>query len=138
MLRTFFRPGVSAGTMIIDARSYASAFGSVTTIAIKKSAIMPFDVNHLCPLITHSSPSSSAVVESRVGSDPAVFGSVIENADRILPSSSGRSHRSFCSSVPKWARTSELPESGAWLPKTIGPQTEAPSISCMRPSFTWP
>src|SRR5438876_1042308 len=64
MLRTFFKPGVSAGTMIIDARSYVSAFGSVTTIAIRKSAIMPLDVNHFWPLITHSSPSSSAVVES--------------------------------------------------------------------------
>src|SRR2546430_16302856 len=89
MLRTFFSPGASAGTMIIDARSYASADGSVTTIAIKKSAIMPFEVNHLWPLITHSSPFSSAVVFNRVGSEPAVSGSVIENADRILPSSSG-------------------------------------------------
>ena len=124
--------------MIIDARSYASAFGSVTTIAIRKSAIMPLDVNHLWPLITHSSPSSSAVVESSVGSDPAVFGSVIENAERILPSSSGCSQRFFCSSVPKWARISEFPESGAWLPNTIGPQIEAPSISCIRPSFTCP
>src|SRR5437764_1408410 len=62
MLRTFFNPGASAGTMIIDARSYGSASGSVTTIAMRKSAIMPFDVNHLWPLMTHSSPSNTAVV----------------------------------------------------------------------------
>src|SRR6266567_2719693 len=31
-----------------------------------------------------------------------------------------------------------LPESGAWLPKMIGAHTVAPSISCMRPSFTCP
>src|SRR5207244_12005389 len=123
MLRSLFNPGASAGTMIIDARSYESADDSVTTIAIKKSAIMPFDVNHLWPLITHSSPFSSAVVFNRVGSEPAVSGSVIENADRILPSSSGCNQRVFCSSVPKWARISELPESGAWVPTTIGHQT---------------
>ncbi len=99
---------------------------------------MPFDVNHLWPLITHSSPSSTAVVESVVGSEPAVFGSVMENAERIWPSRSGWSQRFFCASVPKWASTSELPESGAWLPKTIGAHTVAPSISCMRPSFTCP
>ena len=53
MLRTRLRPGVSVGTMIIDARSHRLASGSVTTMAIRKSAIIPFDVNHLWPLITH-------------------------------------------------------------------------------------
>src|SRR5713101_2429387 len=138
MLRSFFKPGASPGTMIIEARSYASACGSVTTMAMRKSAIMPFDVNHLWPLITHSSRSSTAVVESSVGSEPAVLGSVMENAERIWPSSSGRSQRCFCASVPKVARTSELPESGAWLPNTVGAHTLAPSISCIRPSFTCP
>ena len=38
----------------------------------------------------------------------------------------------------KWARISEFPLSGAWLPKTIGAHIVAPSISCIRPSFTWP
>ena len=67
----------------------------MTTIAIRKSAIMPFDVNHLCPLMTHSPFFSSAVDESSVGSEPAVLGSVIENAERILPSSRGWSHCLF-------------------------------------------
>ena len=107
-------------------------------MAIRKSAIMPLDVNHLWPLITHSLPFSTAVVESKVGSEPALSGSVIEKADRRRPSSSGCSHRSFWAGVPKWARISEFPESGAWLPNTIGAHTLAPSISCINPSFTWP
>jgi hypothetical protein len=110
----------------------------VTAITIRKSAIMPLVVNHLWPLMTHSSPSSTAVVESRVGSEPAFCGSVIEKPERISPASSGCSQRSFCSGEPKCASTSELPESGAWLPKTIGAQTEEPSTSCISPSLTWP
>jgi hypothetical protein len=40
-------------------------------------------------------------------------GSVIANADRISPSSSGASHRSRCSGVPNRCRISMLPVSGA-------------------------
>ena len=69
--------------------------------------------------MTHSSPSRTAVVVSSVGSAPAP-GSVIENADRSLPSSSGRIQRSFCSSVPPSDSSSLLPESGALLPNTDG------------------
>src|SRR5438874_2317191 len=99
---------------------------------------MPLLVNHLCPLMTHSSPSSTAVVDMFTGSEPACSGSVIEKAEKIFLSSSGSSHCRFCSSVPKSASTSELPVSGALLPKMIGPQNEVPSISCMSPSLTWP
>src|SRR5216684_3901843 len=105
MLRSFFKPGASPGTMIIEARSYASACGSVTTMAIRKSAIIPFDVNHLWPLITHSSPSSTAVVESIVGSEPAVLGSVMENGGRIArmkpASSTSRTSSGYTSSRTK-------------------------------------
>ena len=31
-------------------------------MTMKKSAASPLEVNHLCPLITHSSPSRMAVV----------------------------------------------------------------------------
>ena len=55
-----------------------------------------------------------------VGSEPALSGSVIENADLRSPASSGYSHCSFWSSVPASASTSELPESGAPLPNTTG------------------
>ena len=43
----------------------------------------------------------------------AIPGSVIRNADRILPSINGSSHSFFCASVPYRARTSMLPVSGA-------------------------
>ncbi len=75
--------------MNIDARWCGRASGSVTAITIRKSAIEPFDENHLWPLITHSSPSRTARVSSSVGSEPAVSGSVIENADFRSPASSG-------------------------------------------------
>ena len=48
-----------------------------------------------------------------VASELATAGSVIANAERISPSSSGASQRSFCSSVPNWASTSMFPVSGA-------------------------
>jgi hypothetical protein len=48
-----------------------------------------------------------------VASDEATSGSVIAKAERISPSSSGRSQRSRCSSVPNWESTSMLPVSGA-------------------------
>ena len=73
-------------------------------IAIRKSASFPFEVNHLCPLITHSSPSRTAVVRSERGSEPAESGSVIEKPDCIRPSVSGTSHFCFCSSVPYLSR----------------------------------
>ncbi len=53
-------PGVSASTTNIDARWCGRASGSVTAITIRKSAIEPFEENHLWPLITHSSPSLTA------------------------------------------------------------------------------
>ena len=70
--------------------------------------------------MTHSSPSSSADETSRVGSEPALSGSVIEKHERISPSSSGVSQRSACSGVPCSARISMLPVSGAEQLKTIG------------------
>ena len=75
---------------------------------------------------------------SSVGSEPAVSGSVIENAERRSPASSGSSHCSFWSGVPASARISALPESGALLPNTNGAYGDVPRISCISPSLTWP
>ena len=47
-----FTPGVSTGTMNIEARRCGVASGSVTAMTIRKSAIEPFEVNHLCPSST--------------------------------------------------------------------------------------
>ncbi len=89
------------------------------------SATEPFDVYHLRPLMTHSSPSRTAVVDKSLGSLPAVCGSVMEKPDRIVPASRGSSQRSRMSwrsviSMPT-ASSSALPESGALLPNTNGP-----------------
>jgi len=107
-------------------------------MTIRKSATEALVENHLWPLITQLPESSTARVCRSVGSLPAVSGSVIENAERRSPASSGCSHCSFWSSVPASARISELPESGAWLPNTTGANGLVPRISCMRPSLTWP
>ena len=48
-----------------------------------------------------------------VASDEATSGSVMQNAERISPSSSGRSHCARCCSVPNSASSSMLPVSGA-------------------------
>src|SRR5205807_6347193 len=124
--RTMSTPGVSVGTMIIDVPWYGCTSGLVIAINTRKSADEPLDVNHLWPLITHSSPSRTALVLSRVGSEPAVSGSVIENALRSLPSRRGHSQRSFWSSVAPMAMSSALPESGAWLPKMLGEKIDDP------------
>ena len=47
-----FTPGVSVGTMNIEARSCGAASGSVTAITIRKSEVEPLDENHLCPFRT--------------------------------------------------------------------------------------
>ena len=72
-----------------------SASASVRQITMMKSAPRAPEANHLWPLITQSSPSSTASVWISVGSEPATSGSVIEKQERILPSHSGRSHFSF-------------------------------------------
>ena len=73
-------------------------------------------MNHLWPLMTHSSPSSSARVVMERGSEPALWGSVMEKADCMRPSVRGFSHCSCCSSVPYFTRIFWLPEFGATTP----------------------
>jgi hypothetical protein len=85
--------------MIADTRPCRSASGSVTAKIVVKAAMLAPVVNHLCALITHSSPSRTAVDAISVGSEPATSGSVRPTDDRISPSTSGLSHRSRCSSL---------------------------------------
>ncbi len=49
----------------------------VTTITMRKAAVLALDEKYFQPLITHSSPSCTAEVVNMVGSAPA-WGSVIE------------------------------------------------------------
>ena len=82
--------GFGSGTMIMLKRSCGRAVGSVFAMTMAKDAPMAPEVNHLCPSITHSSPSSTADVWRFVGSAPETSGSVIEKQDRTSPSTFGR------------------------------------------------
>ena len=116
------RRACPSGTMIIEKRRYGSTSGFVLHMTIRKSVIDAFDENHLWPLMTHSSPSRTALrgEQRRVGAGAGLGHR--EAADRILPSSSGCIHCSLllCRVVPPTAISSALPESGALLPKIAG------------------
>ena len=94
-----FTPGVSVGTRIIDIRWYGGLSGSVTAMTMRKLDSEAFELNHFCPLMTHTSPSSSARVVKTFGSAPPC-GSVIEKQDTISLRRSGPRNCSFCSGVP--------------------------------------
>ncbi|MCY1186275.1 hypothetical protein D9M71_226670 [compost metagenome] len=86
--------------MNIDWLEISGASASVTTMTMKNSAKRAFEANHFLPLITHSSPSRTAVVVKTCGSAPPC-GSVIAKQETISPASKGSSQRFFCSAVPK-------------------------------------
>ena len=87
--------------------------------------------HHLRPSRTTSSPSIRAVAAIVVASDDATSGSVMRNALRILPASSGSNQVSFCSCEPYFSRTSMLPVSGALQLKTKGAKELRPVCSAM-------
>src|SRR5919109_2269151 len=64
-----------------------------------------------------------------VASDDATAGSVMRNAERIFPSSSGSHHCLLCSGVPYLRIVSMLPVSGAEQLKISGAQVTRPMIS---------
>ena len=66
-----------------------------------------------------------------VASLDATAGSVIANPERIVPSRSGFSQRSFCSGEPYFTRTSAFPVSGALQLKTSGARKLVPVISAI-------
>src|SRR6185295_6607284 len=79
--------------------------------------------------MTYSLPSRLMRVWMLVASEEATFGSVIRNAERIFPSSSGSHHCLFCSGVPYLRIVSMLPVSGAEQLKTSGAHSTRPMIS---------
>lgn len=91
----------------------ASGFVLPMTTKILQPGFIAPEMNHLRPLMTYSSPSRVIEVEMLVASEEATSGSVIANAERISPSSSGRSHSLRCHSLPNMDSTSMLPVSGA-------------------------
>ncbi len=94
-------PGASRGTSTIDCCAWRGALVSVLPITMKiaQCGLPAPELNHLRPLITYSSPSRRIVHWMLVASDEATAGSVIRNAERISPASSGLSQRCFWASV---------------------------------------
>ena len=96
---------------------------------IRQWGCSAFEIHHLRPLSTYSSPSRSMRSAMLVASEEATSGSVIAKAERISPSSSGVSQRSFCAGVPNWCSTSMLPVSGAEQLHASEAMRERPMIS---------
>ena len=95
-------------------------------------------MNHLWPLITHSSPSWYAHVLMSVGSEPATSGSVIAKHDALTPSHNGFRYFCFCSSVPQCNSVCMLPSSGACALMANGPKLARAASACTIASSTWP
>ncbi len=91
------KPGVPLGTMI--ALIPPSGVRAVTVTKAVMS-VPELVMNTLDPLMTHSSPSSRAVVPMRPASEPE-DDSVSPKAARCLPDVSMGRYRRRCSSVPK-------------------------------------
>ena len=83
-------------------------------------------VHHLRPFITYESPLRTMELVTFVASEDATAGSVMAKHDRIVPRSSGRSHRSCCAFVPYRRSTSMFPVSGAEQLKNSEAHTLAP------------
>src|ERR1041385_6126864 len=79
--------------------------------------------------MTYSFFSLAILVWILVASDDAPAGSVMRNAERIFPSSSGSHHCLFCSGVPYLRIVSMLPVSGAEQLKISGAPVTRPMIS---------
>ncbi len=87
-------------------------------------------MNHLRPRITHLPPLFSAKVRIMAGSEPPPgAGSVMAKDDLTLPSTTGRSHHSFCAGVPVRDRRFILPSSGAAQLIDSGPNSERAASS---------
>ena len=76
------------------------AVGSVRTYSWHQSAKWPREFHVFCPLMTKSSPSSTAEVRSEARSEPA-SGSDMPCDQISSPRSIGWRKRSCCSGVPK-------------------------------------
>ncbi len=63
----------------------------MTMNSLQRGSLAPLD-HHLRPLMTYSSPSRRMLHSILVASDDATAGSVMRNAERISPASSGCSH----------------------------------------------
>jgi hypothetical protein len=95
------KPGVPAGTMIAEISLPPSGSCPVTAVIVTNAvtSVPELVMNALDPLMTHSSPSSTAVVRVAAASDPPP-GSVSPNAPKLLPAHRSGNHCCFCCSSP--------------------------------------
>ena len=96
------KPGVPVGTMIVLISRSPSAPRPLTAVTVTTPlmSVPALVMKVFVPSMTHSSPSSRAVVRVAPASVPPP-GSVSPNAPSIRPEHSSGSQRAFCSSVPK-------------------------------------
>lgn len=92
-------PGESASTTKALIPPLESAVLGTRAITTSRSATTPLVVHSFTPSSTYASPSGTAVVASRAGSDPT-SGSVSRKAEMSVRARRGR-NASFCSRVPK-------------------------------------
>jgi hypothetical protein len=96
------KPSIGTGTRIVLISFLPLAVWPVTAVTVTRRvrSVPELVMNALLPLITHSPPSSRAVVRVPPASLPAPA-SVSPKAPSASPLHSCGSHCAFCSSVPK-------------------------------------
>ena len=138
--RTLSQPGAGRSTMnaVLAPRAPSGTSSSVRAMRMANEARAAPEMNHLCPLITHSSPSCTTWVRMNVGSEPATSGSVMAKQDETTPSHSGFRYDAFWSSVPQCNSVCMLPSSGAMQLSTHGPTRAFAASACTMASATCP
>src|SRR5664279_1362419 len=125
-LRPRSKPSAPRSTAISE-KPMAPASGSVLHTTRTKSALMPFVMKVLDPLMTYSSPSLTAVVWMPCRSDP-VPGSVIAMAVIISPEQNVGNQRAFCSSLQYLSRYPDT--RSVWIAKPTPLAPTLVSSSC--------
>ena len=95
------KPAVPDGTRIAEISFFPSSPRSVTAVTVTSEvmSVPELVMNALVPLITHSPPSSFAVVRVAPASEPPPA-SVRPNPPSVRPAARSGSQRCFCSSEP--------------------------------------
>ena len=96
------KPAVPDGTMIEEISLPPSGLVPVTAVTVTRPvmSVPELVMNDFVPVMTHSSPSRTAVVRVAPASEPPP-GSVRPKAPSISPVTRRGSHSRRCSSVPK-------------------------------------
>ncbi len=93
------KPGESVGTRNAVMPSPSPGLPDVRAMIMSYCALWMPVFQVFSPLMTHSSPSRTAVVSMHVASEPW-SGSVMPKAKPFLPSMRSSTQSAFCSSVP--------------------------------------